>query len=93
MSAGNDMANKQENAEIAVLKTQMIEVKAELKDIKLDQKEGFLALGTKLDNLDSKYALKEDVKKLKWQTIPLTIIMTAVITALVYYFINTQIGG
>jgi hypothetical protein len=82
------MSTKAENAEIAVLQSQMIEVKSELKDIKLEQKVGFSGLNSKLDNLDSKYALKEDVKKLKIQTIPLTVITTAIITALIYYFIN-----
>jgi hypothetical protein len=75
------MATKQENADIAVLQDNMKEVKKTLERI-----EG------KLDGLDAKYALKEDVKKLKWQTIPLTIIMSSVLTALVYYFIS-HVGG
>jgi hypothetical protein len=84
------MAEK--NAEIAVLQAQMIDVKTELKDSRREQKEGFDAVFAKLDGLDSKYALKEDVKKLKWQTLPLTVLTTALITALIYYFVNSVSG-
>lgn len=68
--------------EIAVLQSQMGEVLSQLKDI-----------NTKLDvqtNKDQTYATKGELRTFKWITVPLIIILTAVITALVSFYFSHQ---
>lgn len=63
--------------DIAVLKDQMKDVKTAL-----DRIEG------KLDSSAAVYATKQELRTFKWMTVPLVIILTAVLTALVYYYLS-----
>lgn len=73
------MAIKSDNSEIAVLQTQMEEVKELLGGIVSDVKEI-------KDSLPSKYATKDELKNFKRYAIVSTALTTAVITALVVFF-------
>lgn len=76
------MATKSENADIAVLQTQMTSVESDVTDIKKDVK-------TILENLDTTYVKKNEFKAFKWTTIPITIVATVVITFLATSFLQS----
>lgn len=73
------MATKSENADIAVLQEQMEGVKSDVTDVKADVK-------TILGRLDDSYVKKDEFRAFKWTTIPLTILVTVVLTFLVTFF-------
>lgn len=79
----NDMATKSENAEIAVLQDQMVTMKADVNEVKTDVK----AIRAALEN---RFVRKEDFKAFKWITIPLVILLSATITALVGFYVTHQ---
>lgn len=73
------MVTQSENSDIAILQTQMIEVKATLSEIKteLQQING---------SLSDKYTTKEQFESFRRVTFPVTILITAIITGLVVFF-------
>lgn len=79
------MATKSENSDIAVLQDQMETVKTDLKTAN----DGIKAISAALSE---KYVRKEEFKSFKWITVPLVIIITAAITALVsFYFTHKDV--
>jgi cytoskeletal protein RodZ len=73
------LASKSENAEIAVLQSQMEDQTRLLHELKT-------SVDTIKDSLESKYATKEELKSFRRFALPATIIITAVITSLVAFF-------
>lgn len=73
--------NVQENADIRVLQSQMMDVKGDVATILGEIK----AINDKLDN---KYTTKEEFNSFKRIAMPATILLTAIITALVMFFFN-----
>lgn len=74
------MANKSENAEIAVLQTQMADVQQTVSRIE-----------TKLDNQMTSYLTKDEFitfKKQYWLSHSLTAVLVAGLTALLFWFFN-----
>lgn len=75
------MATKSENADIAVLQEQMKGMTEDMGDVKSDVKKI-------LDRLDNSYVKKEEFRAFKWTTIPITIIVSVVLTFLVTFFLQ-----
>jgi len=89
------MATKSENADIAVLQSQMIEVKSSILDLKKDQHEGFEKLYGKLEEQSKVFATKDEVEDLrkhmsKNKTLErlLLVVASVIITFLLTFFLN-----
>jgi pilus assembly protein TadC len=97
------MATKSENVEIAVLQEQMETVKDVLKQVSSDTK----SIRVSVDNLPTIYATKADLtdhaktvkddltahRKSQLAQAITSVLITAIITALVYYFITHTVTG
>lgn len=80
------MSTKSENSEIAVLQTQMEEVKEGLKNVNLTVQR----IETKMDEHNKNYVLLTDFiafKKQYWLSHTLTAILTAIIIGIVEYVV------
>lgn len=71
------MSNSIYGEDIAVLKDQMKDVKDTL-----------VRIETKLDTGATTYATKQELRSFKWITVPVVIIVTAVLTGLVYFYLS-----
>lgn len=76
--------HQSDNRDIAVLQEQMGTVKSDVTEIKGDVKEI-------IKTLEDTYVKKSEFQQFKWIAVPGTIIVTAVITSLVYFFFTNRV--
>lgn len=92
----NDMATKSESAEIAVLQSQMEDVKASLATLDTNQSSNFKILSEKLDGIpysitaiDARLKIVERRQSRTWLSNSLSAILGAILTGMVTFIVFT----